>query len=404
MKQTLRLWGLEWKHMMKKLPAMLCTAAFLLALLGGTAFGAAKLLYRDSPFLQITIAVVEEEENVLTDMVIQYVEEMESISKSCRFLMTEKEEGFKMLEEGSVAAVLVLPGGMIEGILTGENIPAQVYFPKDAGVESALLKELTDAGMDMLRVAQAEIYGIYDTAAHYGVLEEIAVLEADINRYNLAFALDRLALYQTREVAATGELSILQYAAVSGGIFFLLLFGMACYPMMKPYPRAFRQLLKKQGIGIGAQCLGKGLCGFCAMGAGVCCLFLFAKGIAAAADSNAWLPILGVKQVGMLFLICLCATAFVFLIFQIADNAAAALLLLFFLTTVMTYCAGGFVPSVFLPETIRKIGGFLPVSYLIEAAGSLYLHDTPHRAAGALVIMTLLFAAASYAVRRGKEV
>ncbi|MDE5597669.1 MAG: ABC transporter permease, partial [Lachnospiraceae bacterium] len=233
MKRTLILWKLELKRTIKLLPAMLLEAVLLFAVLGAVAYGASKLLYRDSPMLQITIAVVEEEENPLTDLAMQYIQGMESIADTCRFLVVSKEEGFSMLQEGKAAAVLILPGGMIDGIMNGNNVPVQVYFPENAGIESALLGELTDAGVQMLRVAQAEIYGIYDTAKNYGALEQLSVLEGDIDRFNLAFALERLALFQVKEVSATGNLSLLQYAAASGVVFFLLLLGMACYPVMQ---------------------------------------------------------------------------------------------------------------------------------------------------------------------------
>ena len=100
MKRTLILWKLELKRTIKLLPAMLLEAALLFSVLGAIAYGVSKLLYRDSPMLQITIAVIEEEENPLTDLAMQYIQGMESIADTCRFLVVSKEEGFSMLQEG----------------------------------------------------------------------------------------------------------------------------------------------------------------------------------------------------------------------------------------------------------------------------------------------------------------
>lgn len=399
-RRTIILWKLELKQMFRQLPVMLLETVLLTGIFGAIAFGASKILYRDRPALQITIAVVEEEENPLTDMLLYYVQGMESISELCTFLTVPEEEGISMLREGKAAAMLVLPKGMVEGIMDGSNAPVQVFFPEDAGMESALLRELTDAGVRMLRVAQAEIYGIYDTAKAYGVPEQLSVLEMDVDQYNLAFALERLALFRVREVSATGKLSLLQYGIASGAVFILLLLGMACYPVMQPYPAALRKQLAREGIGAGRQCFGKWLCGGCCMGAGAFFFLLLAEAGMKAAGYHLWLPETGVRKAFVCLLILLCASSFVFLVFQLSGNGTVAVLLLFFLTVVMQYFAGGFLPSAFLPETVRKIGRFLPAAYLIDAAGSLYLGSLSGKTTAALLLFTALFGTASYGIRR----
>lgn len=400
------LWRLELKRTMKLLPAMLLEAAALLAVIGGIAFGVTKLLYQDSSAVQITVAVIEEEKNPLTDLVLNYVQGMESIADSCRFTVVSEKKGFSMLQDGTAAAALVLPGGMVEGIMNGNNVPVQVYFPEDAGVESALLKELTDAGVQMLRVAQAEIYGVYDTAKTYDAMEHLSVMEMEIDKYNLAFALDRLALFRTQEVSATGNLSIVQYAAASGVIFFFLLFGMACYPIMQSYSAALQKQLKRQGVNVGMQCFGKWLCGLCSMIAGFVCFGFLIKAALKLTGHTAWLPKMGIRQMGVYFVILLCITTFVFMIFRLADSetsdngtangGTAAILLLFFLSVIMVYFSGGFLPSVFLPEIIQKIGRFLPTAYLIEAAGSLYPGTVSCKTMAMLILYTIVFGVVAY--------
>lgn len=387
---------MELKRTLKLLPAMLLEALLLLGILGAITFGMTKLLYRDSPMVQITVAVIEEEENPLTAFALQYIQGMESISAVCKFTMVSEEKGFAMLQDGRAAAVLALPAGMVEGIMNGSNVPVQVYFPENAGMESALLKELTEAGVQMLRVAQAEIYGIYDMAKQYDALEQLSVLEADIDRFNLAFALERLALFQTQEISATGNLSILQYAAASGVIFFLLLLGMACYPMMQSYPAVLQKQLMRQGVGVAGLCFGKWLCGLCGMGIGFGAFFLLLKGILTSLGFRAWLPAAGAKQTMTCLVILLCITTFTYMIFQLMGNGTSAILLLFFLSTFMVYCSGGFLPSAFLPDILQKIGRYLPTTYLIEAAGSLYAGRLPGRALGILLLFTILFGAVAY--------
>lgn len=400
MRNILVLWRLELKRTFMLMPAMLFEAGILLVILGVIAFGVGKLLYQDSSIVQINVAVIEEEENPLTELAVNYVQGMESISKSCQFTIVTKEEGFSMLEDGKAAAVIYLPEGMMEGILNGNNVPAQVFFPEDAGIESALLKELADSGIHMLKVAQAEIYGIYDTAKTYGALDRISALEADIDMYNLAFALDRLALFKTQHLSATGNLSFLQYGIASGAIFFLLLIGMACYPMMQPYPDALRRQLKRSGIGIGSQCFGKWLCGLCSITLSSLFFLFLVKGIMAMLGYSAWLPEIGLRQIGTAVIILICISTLIFMIFQIADSGSAAILILFFMSTIMVYFSGGIMPSAFLPKAVQSIGKLLPTTYLIDAAGSMYLEVVKGKTIGLLILYTFAFGAASYGIRR----
>lgn len=399
MKRTLLLWRLELKRTVKQLPSMLCFAVALLAVTVICAYAAGRLLYQDSPALEVTVAVVEEGESPLTELAINYVQGMESVSEICSFLTVTKEEGFTMLREGGAAALVILPGGMIEGILSGANQPVEIYFPDNAGIESALLKSFTDAGVQMLRVAQAQIYGIYDTARAYGTLEGLSVLYADVDRYNLAFALDRLALFKKQEVSATESLTVVQYASASGILFFLLLLGMACYPVMRPASIVLQRQLLRQGIGIGAQCFGRWLCGLCGMAAGCGMLLLLIKAAGAGA---------GLGQIGLWFFVLFCITTFAFMIFQLAGSAVAAMLILFLSSAVMLYLAGGLLPWAFLPEKVQELAAFVPVTYLLQAVRSLYAGRIQGRTIGVLILFCALFAAVSHGaavfrVKKGTE-
>ena len=90
-KRAFVLWKLELKRTIRQLPVILAEAVLLLSILGMIAFGAAKLLYRDVPAIRITIAVIEKEKNPLTDLLLNYIQGMESISELCQFLIVSEE-------------------------------------------------------------------------------------------------------------------------------------------------------------------------------------------------------------------------------------------------------------------------------------------------------------------------
>lgn len=373
---------MEIRKTMRMFPRMLLQAILLMLFIGMVAFCAAGSMERDPLAVRAAIGVVVREEDTMTRMAFRYVENLESASQVCHFVRMTEDEGFHALEQGEIAALIVLPEQIIQGIMDGQNPAAHVFFPQNAGLEAMLMRELTESGAGLLRVAQAQIYGACDTAAAYGIQERLSVMETDIDTYNLAFALDRLAVYDTERVSATGRLSVAQYYAASGAVLFLLLAGMALYPVMTPEPRAFHRQLMRQGTGGIWQGFCQWTCGFLGMALIVGVIWLLGKiaGIAAPALAEAARAATGggtaygsagVKA-GMLLLVLVTVSTYLYLLYRIAGSRTGSILLIFLLSVVMLYLSGGLVPSVFLPRAVQRVGELLPTAYLIRALGGLY--------------------------------
>lgn len=82
-------------------------------------------------------------------MAFQIYTNMDSIASIATCHLSEsKEAAFDALEKGRAAAVVVIPSGFIGGILNGTNIPANVYLPPNAGIESTILRLLLMQGLN----------------------------------------------------------------------------------------------------------------------------------------------------------------------------------------------------------------------------------------------------------------
>lgn len=366
----------------KLFPRMLLQATLLMLLIGVVAFCAIRSMEQEPLAVRADIGVVVRDEDTITRMALQYVENLESASQVCRFLRMSEEEGFRALEKGEIAALVVLPEQIVQGIMDGRNPSVDIFFPENAGLETMLLRELTESGSGLLRVAQAQIYGAYDTAEHYEIMDRLSVMEADIDSYNLAFALDRLALYDAEQVSATGRMSVPQYYAASGVVLFLLLSGMALYPVMRQEPAAFRRQLMRQGTGSAWQGFCQWICCFlCIML--VTCMIGIAGVIAGAAAPdlaekvsamivNGGMYESAVMKMGIFLLVLVTVSAYLALLYSVAGSRTGSILLIFLLSVVMIYLSGGLVPSVFLPRAVQAVGEKLPTAYLIRAVGGLY--------------------------------
>lgn len=395
-------------------PRMLLQAILLMALIGMIAFCAVKTMEREPLAVRADIGVVVREDDRVTRMALQYVENLESATQVCHFIQMPEDEGFLALEKGEIAALVVLPEQIVQGIMDGSNPTVDIFFPKNAGLEAMLLRELTESGAGLLRVAQAQIYGAYDTAAAYGMMEQLSVMETDIDSYNLAFALDRLAVYDTETVSATGQMSVLQYYAASGAVLFLLLSGMALYPVMRREPSAFRKQLARQGTGGIWQGFCQWMSGFVCIELLICVLWLLWKAagvmvpetvgkITAALVGRGSVGGTGMK-IGMFLLVTVTVSTYIYLLYSIAGSRTGSILLICLLSVVMVYLSGGLIPSVFLSGTVQKVGEKLPTAYLIRAVGGLYAGygaGSIGRCVAGMSGYAAVFGVAAYLLRRG---
>lgn len=382
MRQRIRYLYMKITKTISLFPRMLLQAALLMLFIGMVAFCAAGSMEQEPLAVRADIGVVVRDEDTITRMAFQYVENLESASQVCRFVRMSEDEGFRELEKGGIAALIVLPEQIVQGIMDGRNPSVDIFFPENAGLEAMLLRELTESGSGLLRVAQAQIYGAYDTAVEYGIMEQLSVMEADIDTYNLAFALDRLALYDTEPVSATGRMSVPQYYAASGMVLFLLLSGMALYPVMRQEPAAFRRQLMRQGTGSVWQGFCQWICCFLCIMLVTCAVWIVGIIAGAAAPELAEKVAVVIRsggayesaamKAGIFLLVLVTVSTYTCLLYSIAGSRTGSILLIFLCSVVMVYLSGGLVPSVFLPRAVQAVGEKLPTAYLIRAVGGLY--------------------------------
>ena len=413
MRLRVRYLHLEIKKTIKIFPRMLLQAILLMAIIGTIAFCGVKSMEREPLAVNVDIGVVVREDNMMTRMALGYVQNMESVAQICHFIQLSEEDGFRQLERKEIVALIVLPEQLVEGIMNGINPTVNIVFPKDVRLEAMLLRELTESGAGLLRVAQAEIYGAIDTAAEYDLTDQLSVMEAEIDSFNLAFALDRLALYDEETVSVTGRMSLLQYYVSSGVVLFLLLAGMAAYSVMQREPIAFRKQLERQRVGALWQYFCKWLCGLICMGliAGAAWVLSWvffrtamvlatgsAENLVSALVSGRYHISAGI-QVGVLLLMLITVTTLVNVIYSVSGNRTVSILLIFIISVILVYLSGGFIPSVLMPQTMQAVGGRLPTAYLIRAFGGLlagYGDGVLGQCVTGMCIYTVVFGVAGY--------
>lgn len=377
MKRYSKLISLEWKRALKVLPLMLAETVILCVFLGMFLFLCQKLFFTDSFLQRIPIGLVMEEENKMTELALSYLEGMESISSACEFRKMSQEEGRRALERGEIAALMVLPEEMMEAILDSRNYPVKVYFPRNSSLGALLIKELTDAGAGMLSVAQAEVYAAYDMNLSFGNTEELSKLEKDINLFNMKFAMARERLIRTRTLQISEEIPLLTHYLASGITLLLMLWGIACGRFLKGDNQAFGRQLLRAGVRRWQWMLAKLSGTLLVLGIGAVCVF----GLLAALRLNPrmlrMLEMLGIEAgftaAGLpgLAIMLLCIAALLLFCYQAAPGRSSGMILIFVITLVLIFVSGGFIPAVFLPESLNSLAQWLPGNAFIHVIASV---------------------------------
>lgn len=378
MKMHLTYIGLELKRASRQFPNLIFGAVMLAAMLGMIALLGGRMLYGDRAAEQIEVGVILPEEDALAKKAMQMITSLESVEASCRFRYMRREEAEQELEQGKLYAVLEVPEGLVQNIMNGTNTPVKIRFSEDAGVESRLFRELTDAGARTLGAAQAGIYAGDELLDLHGMSSRRPELEADLNRVFLSYSLPRSDYFRTFRVSATGDVSTMTFYGISMFVLYLLLMVIPISGYLTPQNVAMRRQLSLAGIGrtacTAARILGMGMLLFAAAilaAAGMQLIGAVAQSEDAGIISE-WLalaegPAGWLQSVAVLAGICLGVAVLAVCIYQLAGNLMSGVMLLFLVVIGQHFLAGGFLPQVFLPDAVRNVAAWMPSTILMDA-------------------------------------
>ena len=387
--KTIRFWGISvlyaWKELCQRrwLLAELVLLCLVLPLSAGPVVQS--LLLSDGvSFSAITLAVTAPEGDPIPGLLEQYMGNMRDVRQYCTFRAMDGAEAAAALERGEVTAILALPEDFIQGVTNGSNPDVQLVVSGDRPLESLLTLWVGQSAADLLASFQAGVYAVldlYEVSAPDGLSWHQAM--TDINLRYIQWTLNRQNLFTLRHVSATQvlpvrlhyELSILAYLGLCLAPLFSGLYGS-------------RRLTAKRRL----RCLGRGslpeYLGDLTACAAV--IFLLAALPVALLAREAVLPALGAAAVFALF----CAV-FGSLCCLVTTGAAGCGGLAFAVALAALGAAGGILPPVMLPQTLREWSWLSPVTWLRDIAALPAGYPAEDRVLMAAALAALLMAGLS---------
>lgn len=439
-------WKLEIKRALGRLPQLLAGVVVLLFLAGTTALFASRALYGEQASGRIPVGVVLPEEELLAKKALSMIASLDSVNSLCDFLYLDRAGAMEGLKAGELSAVMDVPEGLVRGIMEGTNVPIRIIFPQEAGVESRIFQELTDAGAGTLSAAQAGIYAGNQLCRSYGLESRIPLLEADLNRLFLSYSLPREDYFRHSLVNATGDLTTAAFYAASAYVLVLLLGAVPVSGYLLPSPVVLARKLRMAGVGSLSQVLARtaGLGVLFLAGSVEMFLAVAALGVwgslaggwssqsgagtggsragAGGGRSGGWSSQSGaggwnllskaapwdsladkLLLAAALVLVCLAAAALVVLVYRLAGNLLGGILLLFLLATAQHFLAGGYLPLVFLPATVKGLAPLLPSGILMDGAGMMLTAQWNPAVFGRLAMLLAVAVALAALCQKGGE-
>jgi len=208
------------------LSAAVLTAAFA-AVCAAAAFSGASSA--GSAFSPVKTAVVDGEDSLMSRLVVNTVAHMDYISDLMEVTVCPMEEAMEGLRDGTYAAVITLPEGVVDGILSGQNTKGTVYLSAAAAAHAEVVAKAAAFGEVMLAAGQ---YGIFSGEA---LIREHALgsefRREFLSRYNgllLSEALSAGSEYFKIQITdyADTHMSLMGYYIVSWLTFLVLLIPM----------------------------------------------------------------------------------------------------------------------------------------------------------------------------------
>lgn len=357
---------IQMKRVLRALPAILIPT-ILLAGIVALFFLTIRGIDEDAADKKIVeIALVGDLSDPYLKLSIYVLEHLDPIHYTVKFLPMSEKEAVQKLDRGQITAYAVIPEGLVESVMRGENKKiTYVTAGGSAEMVSILIRELMESMSTILVETQNSVYGMQRFLREYGMEDQLqqATEEFDLRYVNLF--LDRAEVCEVQEVGLANELSLQGYYVCGMLLLFLMLWGIACSPLFAKEDLTFQKFLLARGQKLWIQVAGEYAAYLTLMAVSV---FIIAV-ILTAGLYFTELPVPEWEKGGsgrLLFLVVqtipvmALLSAFQLFLFELVSGIVNGVLVQFLSAVCMGYLSGCFYPVSFLPEGMQRISAFLP--------------------------------------------
>lgn len=385
----LTLFKLEIKRFVGMLPFVLLETLLFGLIAVGVGIYASKAVYADKVIGKIKAGVVAEGEELMTKMLVQFVQSMDSLEGTVSLELLSEEEARKQVEKGELYGAVIIPDGMVDSILSGENLSPSILLGDGYNqAETLVFAQLAQTGAKLLTTAQAGIYAADAFCMEKGMQDRLQHTEDYLNEAYLGYALGRASVFHREEVTAIKGTSFSDYYGISFVFAFLSFAGLSFGRCVQVKVCSRKKMLCLKRLFIGEQYLmetGAFAFVFSFFGMLVSLPVFFILSHSKDSTFHAagtWFFLTG------MWLVLAC---FLKMLIQITGNSAGGIGVCFMVLLAFIFASGGFLPPAFLPVWMEQAGSRLFYRGWMEKTGMFLQGRIGSGAVLELIVQLILF-------------
>lgn len=351
---------------------------------------------------ELTVALTGDTDNTYLQWGIAALQMGEDSPFSVSVVEMPQRKAHAALEKGEISAYVILPDGLMEKALAGEDFDPITYVTS-AGVEgfSGFLKrEITDLVTKIVVYSQKGSYGLAELLTDNN-------LDENVNSHMTALALEyadliihRDTLYTTQILGVSDGLSTGDYYICAATLLLLMLMGLPYAAIYIKRDYALPKMLRSRGFSPTRQLV-------CEYGTHLLCMLILAGVLLSlVAISLPILQLTAMPDLGDLALrmipVLLMIAALNMLIFTLSGNIVSGLLLHFFGIIGLCYVSGCIYPITAFPTAVQRFAALLPTGIARYHLSTSFSHNPSLGSFAGLVLYASVFFVVALSVRTYK--
>lgn len=316
------------------------------------------LMMETTLFPKVEVGVVVPEENTMVEMITNYISSMDSVKSVCDFSYVSYEEGERLLSEGSLQVVIVLPANLYEDLNSWQRVEATILLPEEEVVGTRMFGQILSGGLGLLQVAEAGVQASYDVAKGESLQMSRREIGYFLGMKYVTRVLDRTDTFEDFVISPTGKMTMLQFYFLGVFLCICLIYGLNFSYLFEEKQRALQNKLCIEGVGKISQALIRIM--IMAIYLFVLELLVYGAGYILSETLEMYFIAFSRSAVlGFMFLAVAISVHF-HLIYAIGKDKAGPVILLI-TGILMVLCGGLIVPAAYLPEPGRWLGEIAPL-------------------------------------------
>lgn len=316
----------------------------------------------ESSNMKVPIAVVGQAEDSYLEMGLTALQSLDSSRFAIEVVEMNEKEAKTALEQGQIAAYIVIPDGFVDAALRGEVMTIEYVSTMGAtGLVSMFKDEITHVIADVVLSCQRGMYGIEGACEEQQVPGYGKYMNA-LSKAYVKMVLVRSEIYRVEELGLQDELGLEGYLFSGICVVFFALVVLPFGQMLIKQDLSLSKLLASKSRSITAQTISE----FIAFFIGYTCVLLMGFGIVSLLLKTFDVPMqwlfanIDALQILRIIPALLVVSSFAYMLYSFSSNLVGGMLLQFFVSASVCFVGGCMYPVTFFPETLQKIAGYLP--------------------------------------------